>query len=54
LEYRPWEHVGFGVGYTSFSAFVQGSDDSSYPGANFSGQVDVNYGGLMLYCNFLF
>jgi hypothetical protein len=54
LEYRPWEHVGFGVGYTSFSAFVQGSDSSSYPGANFTGEVDVNYAGLLLYCNFLF
>jgi hypothetical protein len=55
LEYRPWEHVGFGFGYTSFSAYVQGSgDSSSYPGANFTGTVDVNYGGLMLYCNFLF
>ena len=55
LEYRPWEHVGFGLGYTSFSAYVQGSgDSSSYPGANFTGTVDVTYGGLMLYCNFLF
>ncbi len=55
LEYRPWDHVGFGLGYTSFSAYVQGSgDSSSYPGANFTGEVDVTYGGLMLYCNFLF
>ncbi len=55
LEYRPWEHVGFGLGYTSFSAYVQSSSDSSsYPGANFTGEVNVHYGGLLLYCNFLF
>jgi hypothetical protein len=55
LEYHPWKHVGFGAGYTSFSANVQGDANSSdYPGANFNGQVGVSYSGLMLYCDFLF
>jgi hypothetical protein len=55
LEYRPWKHVGFGVGYNSFSVNVEGHGSSSdYPGADFNGQVGVRYGGLMLYCKLLF
>ena len=55
LEYRPWKHVGFGVGYNSFSVNVQGhGSDSDYPGADFNGEVGVHYGGLMLYCKLLF
>jgi hypothetical protein len=55
LEYHPWKHVGFGAGYSSFTANVQGNgSSSSYPGINFTGQVGVTYSGLMLYTSFLF
>lgn len=55
LEYRPWKHVGFGVGYNGFSVDVEGHGSSSdYPGADFTGSVGVHYTGLMLYCKFMF
>jgi hypothetical protein len=49
LEYRPWEHIGFGLGYSLFYARVDGKGDSDYPGVNFVGSVDVRYSGLMVY-----
>lgn len=50
LEYRPWKHVGFGVGYNAMSVDVEAeSDKSDYPGANFVGNVGVRFSGLMLY-----
>lgn len=55
LEYRPWKYFGFGVGYNGMAVNVEGeSDDSSYPGANFVGSVDVRFTGLMLYGKFTF
>jgi hypothetical protein len=55
LEYRPWKHVGLGVGFNSFTVDVKNSGTKSeYPGANFNGEVGVHYGGLMLYGKFLF
>ena len=49
LEYRPWKHIGFGLGYNLFYAEVEGEGDSDYPGVNFIGSVDVHYSGLMVY-----
>jgi hypothetical protein len=55
LEYRPWKHVGFGLGYSSMAVNVEAEKDSSgYPGANFVGEVDVRFSGLMLYGKFSF
>jgi hypothetical protein len=50
LEYRPWKHVGFGVGYSGMAVSVeQDSIDSDYVGADFIGSVDVKFSGLLLY-----
>jgi hypothetical protein len=55
LEYRPWKHVGFGLGYSSMAVNVEAESESSkYPGANFIGAVDVRFSGLMLYGKFSF
>jgi len=55
LEYRPWKHVGFGLGYNSMSVHVEAENDSSsYPGVDFVGNVDVRFSGLMLYGKFSF
>jgi hypothetical protein len=55
LEYRPWKHVGFGLGYNGMSVHVEAEDDSSsYPGVDFVGNVDVRFSGLMLYGKFSF
>lgn len=50
LEYRPWKHVGFGLGYNAMSVDVEAeSNNSDYPGADFVGNVGVRFNGLMLY-----
>jgi hypothetical protein len=49
LEYRPWKHVGFGLGYNSMSVSVEGEGDSDYPGVDFVGDVDIRFNGLLLY-----
>jgi len=55
LEYRPWKHVGFGVGYNGMSVHAEAEGDGSgYPGADFVGSVDVRFTGLMLYGKFSF
>lgn len=55
VEYRPWKHVGFGLGYNSMSVDVKAeSDSSNYPGADFVGDVGVRFSGLLLYGKFSF
>jgi hypothetical protein len=55
VEYRPWKHVGFGLGYNGMAVNVEGEgNDSHYPGVNFLGSVDVRFTGLMLYGKFSF
>jgi len=50
LEYRPWKHVGFGLGYNSMAVHAEAQQSSSnYPGADFVGSIDVDFNGLMLY-----
>ena len=55
LEYRPWNHVGFGVGYNSFSTDIEAKDSGGkFPGTDFIGKVNISYSGLMLYGKLLF
>ena len=55
LEYRPWKHFGFGLGYNGMSVDVEAErSGSNYPGADFVGSVDVRFSGLMLYGKFTF
>lgn len=55
LEYRPWKHFGFGLGYNAMSVAVEAESSSSdYPGTDFVGTVDVRFSGLMLYGKFTF
>lgn len=55
VEYRPWKHFGFGLGYNAMTVHVEGESDSSdYPGADFAGSVDVRFNGLMLYGKYSF
>jgi hypothetical protein len=50
LEYRPWKHVGIGLGYNFMGVNVEGTgSDSDYPGVDFVGEVDVRFSGLFLY-----
>jgi hypothetical protein len=53
LEYKPWEHFGFGGGYNFFILGIK-ADGSSYPNINLTGKIDFNYSGLLLYGKFFF
>jgi hypothetical protein len=55
IEYRPWKHLGLGVGYTFTGMSVNAErSDSSYPGADFVGSVEVQFSGLSFYGKFSF
>lgn len=54
LEYRPWKHVGFGVGYNYFYGGLEGQDSSDYPGVDFVGSVTVRYSGVLVYGKWCF
>lgn len=55
MEYRAWKHFGFGLGYNFMNVDVTGkSSNSSYPGANFVGEVGVQFSGAFLYGKFSF
>jgi len=55
VEYRPWKHLGFGLGYSGFSTDVEAhGKKSDYPEANFIGEVGVRYTGIQLYGKFIF
>jgi hypothetical protein len=55
LEYRLWKHLGVGLGYNFTGMHIDTEkSNSDYPGANFVGNVDVNFSGLLLYGKFSF
>jgi hypothetical protein len=49
VEYKAWKHFSFGLGFDSFGLFVERNRDTTVPGVNFTGSVDFQYTGLMLY-----
>jgi len=54
LEYRPWKHVGIGVGYNYFYGGLEGTGSSDYPGVDFVGSVTIRYSGLLIYTKVCF
>jgi hypothetical protein len=48
IEYLPWKHFGFGLGFDSLSVHVE-ADGKDYPAIDFKGEVDFDYRGLLLY-----
>jgi hypothetical protein len=53
IEYLPWKHFGFGLGFDSLNVNVD-SDGDDYPGIDFKGEVDFQYTGLQLYAKLYF
>ena len=47
LEYQIWRHFGMGIGYNSMSIDVSASGNANY--FDFVGDIDVSFGGLLLY-----
>ena len=55
LEYRPWRHFGIGLDFNAMAVRVQANSISTgYPGTDFVGKVQLNYGGLLMYGKFAF
>jgi hypothetical protein len=53
LEWRPWEHVGFGLAYNRFEISVEATDED-YPEIDFVGDLDYRYNGFLLYLTYAF
>ena len=48
IEYNPWEHVGFGLGFDTLGVRLD-ADGEDWPGVDFDGSVRFDYAGLQLY-----
>ncbi len=53
IEYLPWKHLGFGLGFDSLNVKVE-ADEEDYPGIDFQGKVNFHYTGLQLYAKLYF
>jgi hypothetical protein len=53
IEYLPWKHFGFGLGFDSLNVKVE-ADGDDYPGIDFKGEVNFHYTGLQLYAKLYF
>jgi hypothetical protein len=53
VEWNPFKHVGFGLGYNNIVYRVEG-EGSEPNGMNFNGKIDLNISGLLLYARYFF
>jgi len=53
MEYNPWTHVGFGLGFDTLNIRLESSDED-YPAVDLRGEVDFNYAGVQLYARLFF
>jgi hypothetical protein len=53
IEYLPWKHFGFGLGFDSLNVQVE-ADGDDYPGIDFKGEVNFHYTGFQLYAKLYF
>jgi len=53
IEYLPWKHFGFGLGFDSLNVRVE-ADGDDYPGIDFQGEVNFHYTGFQLYAKLYF
>lgn len=54
VEYEAFEHVGFGVGFDSFTFSLAGDGSEDYPGIDLRGDLDFTYTGLQIYSRIFF
>ena len=53
LEYKPWEHVGIGLGFDTLRINVE-AEGEDYPGIDLNGNVNFGYAGVQLYLRFFY
>jgi hypothetical protein len=53
VEYKPWEHVGIGVGFDTLGINIE-ADGEDWPEIDLRGKLQFNYTGLQLYLRLFF
>ena len=53
VEYNPWEHFGFGLGFDNFRVKLE-AEDKDYPSVDFEGVVKSQFMGVQLYARYFF
>ena len=53
VEYNPWDHFGFGLGFENFRVQLKAKNDD-YPAINFQGDVKSQFMGVQLYARYFF
>ena len=53
VEYNPWEHFGFGLGFDNFRLNLE-AKDKDYPGVDFQGVIKSQFMGVQLYARYFF
>jgi hypothetical protein len=53
VEYNPWEHFGFGLGFENFRVKLE-AKDKDYPSVDFQGSVKSQFLGVQLYARYFF
>jgi hypothetical protein len=49
VEYNPWNHIGFGLGFDVLRMGMEADGGEDYPGIDLRGNVQFDYTGIMLY-----
>ena len=52
VEYKAFEHVGFGLGFDTMHLEVEAEQGTSVPGVDFSGNFQFDYAGIYGYMKF--
>jgi hypothetical protein len=53
VEYNPWDHFGFGLGFDNFRLGLKAKNED-YPAVNFRGEVKSQFIGVQLYARYFF
>ena len=54
IEWIPFKHVGFGLGFDSFNLGVEAENDDNIAGVDFAGNIKFGYFGALLYVKAFF
>ena len=53
VEYNPWDHFGFGLGFDNFRVKVEAQGED-FPAIDFQGDIKSQFMGVQLYARYFF
>jgi hypothetical protein len=53
IEYLPFKHVGFGLGYNAVRYRIEASEDGGF-GGDWNGRLEYDFAGVLLYAKLFF